>query len=219
MSRRSRITNFSRSVYACCQNGSFDRPNRLFSSVAMAYATAYGIEIVVQRVVADAGVEADLDVVVVASGPAQDRPHLPAEVALHFQDQAAHLPCRIVRSASAAAGRRTDTCRRTSCRSRPRRGSSRRCRGRVAGSSASRVRCTASACRMMSFAEDERRCRARLGRRVRRQRAERHRRRMAVDDDREERRQQRRCEERRGEPEHRIAVGQQLGTGLDAGPR
>jgi hypothetical protein len=28
------MTNFSRSVYACCQNGSFDRPNRLFSSVA-----------------------------------------------------------------------------------------------------------------------------------------------------------------------------------------
>src|SRR5438477_10166107 len=38
--RRKRMTNFRRSVYACCQNGSFDRPNRLFSKVAIAYPRA-----------------------------------------------------------------------------------------------------------------------------------------------------------------------------------
>ena len=36
VSRRRRMTNLRRSVYACCQNGSFDFPNRLFRSAAMA---------------------------------------------------------------------------------------------------------------------------------------------------------------------------------------
>ena len=63
MIRRSEITNFSRSVYACCQNGSFDLPNRLFSRLRDRVRDRVRIEIVVQRVVADAGVETDLEVV------------------------------------------------------------------------------------------------------------------------------------------------------------
>ena len=81
------------------------------------------IQLVVQRVVADAGIEPDLDVVRVTACPVEHRSHLATEVALHFQDQATELARRIVRPSSGAVGRRTDTCRRTSCRFRPRPGS------------------------------------------------------------------------------------------------
>ena len=74
------------------------------------------IEVVVQGVVADAGVESNFDVVIVSPGLRQDATHLPTEVALHLHHQAAHLPVRDHRSAIAATGLRTDTCRPMSCR-------------------------------------------------------------------------------------------------------
>ena len=79
-----------------------------------------GVEIVVQRVVADVGVEPDLDVVRLPPAGPQHGLHLPAEVALDLHDEAAHLVVRVVRCASARVDPRTGTCRRTSCRCRPR---------------------------------------------------------------------------------------------------
>src|SRR2546426_2859547 len=41
--RRSEMTNFSRSMYACCQNGSdFDLPNKLLRRLPITYATTHG---------------------------------------------------------------------------------------------------------------------------------------------------------------------------------
>src|SRR5262249_47878344 len=55
-----------------------------------------GIEIVVQRVVADASVKSDLHVVGGTSSPGQDRADLATEIALHLQHETAKLPTRIV---------------------------------------------------------------------------------------------------------------------------
>ena len=56
-----------------------------------------GIELVVQRVVADAGVEPDLDVVVGSVRARKDGLHLATEVPLHLQDQTAHLLVFVIR--------------------------------------------------------------------------------------------------------------------------
>ena len=57
-----------------------------------------GVEIVVQRVVAVRRVETDLDVVVAAAVALEDVADVLAEVAFHFQDQAADLARGIVRA-------------------------------------------------------------------------------------------------------------------------
>ena len=75
--RRNEMTNLSRSVYACCQNGSFDLPNKLFSETRDRIRDRVRIEIVVQRVVADAGVQADFEVVRLATGGGEHAAHLP----------------------------------------------------------------------------------------------------------------------------------------------
>lgn len=60
----------------------------------MAYAAAY-VQIVVQGVVAHAGVGPGLDVVVFAARLAQDGLNLPAEVSLHLHHQPVELPFRV----------------------------------------------------------------------------------------------------------------------------
>ena len=51
-----------------------------------------GVEVVVKRVVAVLGFEADFDVVAGASVPREDFLHLPAEVAFHFKNESADAP-------------------------------------------------------------------------------------------------------------------------------
>ena len=131
------------------------------------------IEVVVQRVVAEAGVEPDLEVVVCAACVRQDAAHLLAEVALHLQNQAADLCAPDPGVASAAAGRRTGTCRPTSSRCRRRRESSRRCRARAPESSAtSGLGARPGVALEMRLAEDQSWRWTRLRRRIRRQRAQ-----------------------------------------------
>ncbi len=92
------------------------------------------VEIVVQRVVAEPGVEADLQVVVATSSLGRGCPRTCLQKS-PFTSRTSPPTFRSVSSAtaSAAAGRRMGTCRRTSFRCRRRRGSSRRCRGRAPG--------------------------------------------------------------------------------------
>src|SRR6185436_4924104 len=54
------------------------------------------VQIVVQRVVAVAGIQADFEVVVRATGLGQHGPNLTAEISFHLHDQAADLPLWIV---------------------------------------------------------------------------------------------------------------------------
>ena len=79
-----------------------------------------GIEIVVQRVVADAGVEADLEVIVLATRLREHGPDLVTEVAFDLQDEAAEFAVGIVGPPAQELIRHTDTCTPRSSRSRPR---------------------------------------------------------------------------------------------------
>src|SRR2546422_1961629 len=56
------------------------------------------VEVVVQRVVADAGMQPDFEVVRFATGGLQHPLYLPAEVPLHFEDESTDFPLRIARS-------------------------------------------------------------------------------------------------------------------------
>ena len=86
-------------MYACCQNGSFERPNRLFSKCRDGERDRIRIEVVVQRVVADTASRARF-----RRSPSlrpacvEDVAHLPTEVAFHLKDEAADLAIGITRS-------------------------------------------------------------------------------------------------------------------------
>ena len=67
------------------------------------------------------GVETDFDVIVAASVVLEEATDVLAEVALHFQDQAADLPLGIAWRDTRATARRTDRGRRRSCPCRSRR--------------------------------------------------------------------------------------------------
>ena len=88
----------TRFVLACCQKGSLPPAEEIRHQRGDAVGQGIGVEVVVQRVVAVAGVETDFDVVVAATVARQEAADVRTEVALHFQDQAADLPRRIVRA-------------------------------------------------------------------------------------------------------------------------
>src|SRR5438552_14868716 len=92
------MTNLRRSVYACCQKGSFDLPNKLLSRLPNRISDGVRVEVVVQRVVADAGMQPDFEVVRFATGGLQHPLYLPAEVPLHFEDESTDFPLRIARA-------------------------------------------------------------------------------------------------------------------------
>ncbi len=105
----------TRFVLACCQKGSLPSAEEIRHQRGDAVRQGVGVEVVVQRVVAVRRVETDFDVVVAAAVALEDVADVLAEVALHFQDQAADLPRGIARRDTRAAARRRDTDRPTSC--------------------------------------------------------------------------------------------------------
>ena len=56
--------NLTRFVYACCQNGSLPSPEQVVQKRCDVVGQRVGVQIVVQRVVAVVGIQADFDVVV-----------------------------------------------------------------------------------------------------------------------------------------------------------
>ena len=72
-------------MYACCQNGSLRLAEQVVQQRGDRVRDGVRIQIVVQRVVADAGVQADLEVVVCTARAGQHAAHLAAEVAFHLQ--------------------------------------------------------------------------------------------------------------------------------------
>ena len=167
------------------------------------------VEVVVQRVVADAGVEPDLDVVRLASRALQHGAHLAAEVALHFQDEAADLAVGI----SAAPAQQLVHV-------------GIHARGRLAGAHGAqhhdagvepalgdreplRRRRTARCGFEVRLAQHQCGRRTRLRLRVRWQCRELRAGHTSIHDDRHQRHDQRRGQERRAEPQRGVAVAQQ----------
>ena len=148
------------------------------------------------------------DVVRFPSGATQHPSHLLAEIALHFEDQAADLAIRIARSPTEElfgvgihAGRRFSRADRTD-------NHHARVEPSLRDREPCRRRCT-SGCRFeMRLAEHERGCRPSLWRHVRRERPRAFAFRIAVGDDCHEGRDDGQREEWRREPERRVAVDQ-----------
>jgi hypothetical protein len=166
------------------------------------------IELVVQRVVADASIEPHLDVVGVSARPAEHGPDLAAEVTFDLQDEATNLPGRVVcLPAKELVHVRIHACGRLAGADRaqdhhPRVQASLR-DGEPLGTRRRSWRRL-----IVLFAEDERRRGPLLGLRVRGQRPDARTGYVAIHDDRHQRHQQRHREVWRGEPQSGVSVGQ-----------